>query len=55
LLDLAHGDRHEVYDRSIDLQVSRLRRKLEQDVKNSSLIRTVRIGGYMFIAEVQRG
>ena len=55
LLDLAHGHGHEVYDRSIDLQVSRLRRKLEQDVKNPSLIRTVRNGGYMFTAEVQRG
>ena len=55
LLDLAHGSSHEVYDRSIDLQVSRLRRKLEPDVKNPSLIRTVRNGGYMFTAPVERG
>jgi two-component system, OmpR family, response regulator len=55
LLDLAHGDAHDVYDRSIDLQVSRLRRKLEADVKNPSLIRTIRNGGYMFTAPVQRG
>jgi two-component system OmpR family response regulator len=55
LLDLAHGSCHEVYDRSIDLQVSRLRRKLEPDVKNPSLIRTVRNGGYMFTAPVERG
>jgi two-component system OmpR family response regulator len=55
LLDFAHGSSHEVYDRSIDLQVSRLRRKLEPDVKNPSLIRTVRNGGYMFTAPVERG
>jgi two-component system OmpR family response regulator len=55
LLDLAHGDSREVFDRSIDLQVSRLRRKLEHDVKNPSLIRTIRNGGYMFTAPVQRG
>ena len=54
LLDLAHGDSHDVFDRSIDLQVSRLRRKLEHDVKNPSLIRTIRNGGYMFTAPVQR-
>ena len=54
LLDLAHGDSREVFDRSIDLQVSRLRRKLEQDVKDPSLIRTIRNGGYMFMAPVQR-
>jgi two-component system OmpR family response regulator len=54
LLDLAHGRTHEVYDRSIDLQVSRLRRKIEVDVKNPSLIRTVRNGGYLFTATVER-
>jgi two-component system OmpR family response regulator len=34
--------------------VSRLRRKLEIDVKNPSLIRTVRNGGYIFTPSVQR-
>jgi len=55
LLDLAHGSSHEAFDRSIDLQVSRLRRKLEADVRNPSIIRTVRNGGYMFAVRVERG
>ena len=38
LLDLARGTSHSAFDRSIDVQVSRLRRKLEIDVKNPSLI-----------------
>ena len=54
LLDLARGTSHSAFDRSIDVQVSRLRRKLETDVKNPSLIRTVRNGGYIFTASVQR-
>lgn len=40
------------YDRSIDVQVSRLRRKLEDDPKNPSTIRTIRNGGYMFTLKV---
>ncbi len=40
------------YDRSIDVQVSRLRRKLEDDPKNPAIIRTVRNGGYMFTLKV---
>lgn len=55
LLDLAHGASHAAYDRSIDVQVSRLRRKLEFDTKNPSLIRTVRNGGYIFTPAVLRG
>jgi two-component system OmpR family response regulator len=39
-------------DRTIDVQVSRLRRKLEDDPKNPSIIRTVRNGGYMFTLKV---
>jgi two-component system OmpR family response regulator len=55
LLDLARGTSHAVYDRSIDVQVSRLRRKLEHDAKSPSIIRTVRNGGYMFTPAVHRG
>ena len=54
LIDLARGASHDVYDRSIDLQVSRLRRKLELDARNPVLIRTVRNGGYMFTPAVER-
>jgi two-component system OmpR family response regulator len=55
LLDLARGFSHAAYDRSIDVQVSRLRHKLEDDPKNPSIIRTVRNGGYIFAPEVIRG
>lgn len=55
LLDLARGISHDAYDRSIDVQVSRLRRKLESDVKSPSVIRTVRNGGYIFTPAVLRG
>jgi two-component system OmpR family response regulator len=55
LIDLARGSAHVAYDRSIDVQVSRLRYKLEDDPKNPSLIRTVRNGGYIFEVEVTRG
>jgi two-component system, OmpR family, response regulator len=55
LLDLARGISHAAYDRSIDVQVSRLRRKLERDTKDPSIIRTVRNGGYIFTPMVHRG
>jgi two-component system, OmpR family, response regulator len=54
LIDLARGAAHVAYDRSIDVQVSRLRYKLEQDPKTPTLIRTVRNGGYIFESEVTR-
>ena len=55
LLDFARGMSHAAYDRSIDVQVSRLRHKLEDDPKNPSVIRTVRNGGYIFTPAVTRG
>lgn len=55
LLDFARGRSHDAYDRSIDVQVSRLRHKLEDDPKNPSLIRTVRSEGYIFTQMVKRG
>jgi two-component system OmpR family response regulator len=55
LLDLSRGASHAAYDRSIDVQVSRLRYKLEADHKSPSLIRTVRNGGYLFEPKVTRG
>ncbi|ANQ43020.1 DNA-binding response regulator [Gluconobacter oxydans] len=54
LMDLARGSMHAAYDRSIDVQVSRLRHKLEDDPKNPALIRTVRNGGYIFSETVKR-
>ncbi len=54
LLDLARGRAAIPYDRSVDVQVSRLRRKLEADPKEPALIKTVRSGGYIFTASVSR-
>ncbi len=53
LLDLARGRDAQPFDRSIDVQVSRLRRKIEPDAKQPTLIKTVRSGGYMFAPEVK--
>ena len=55
LLDMARGRAAIPFDRSIDVQVGRLRKKIELDPKNPALIKTVRGGGYMFTAEVVRG
>jgi two-component system OmpR family response regulator len=55
LIDFARGSGHVAFDRSIDVQVSRIRHKLEPDPKAPSLIRTVRNGGYIFSADVTRG
>ncbi len=52
LLDLARGRSAAPFDRSIDIQVMRLRRKIESDPKEPRLIKTVRGGGYVFAAEV---
>ena len=54
LLDFARGRQAIPFDRSIDIQVSRLRRKLGDDAKDPQLIKTVRGGGYLFTPEVTR-
>lgn len=51
LIELTGGDGGVSYDRSIDILVSRLRRKMEDDPKSPKLIQTVRSGGYQFIPE----
>lgn len=51
LLDLTQGREAEMFDRSVDNQVSRLRRKIEQDSSNPVLIKTVWGGGYRFTPE----
>ncbi len=52
LLDLTHGRAEAPFDRSIDMQISRLRRKMDVDDDSNDLIKTVRGGGYMLTAEV---
>ncbi len=52
LLDLTAGRSLEPFERSIDNQVSRLRKKIEPDPKNPTLVKTVWGGGYVFAATV---
>lgn len=55
LLDFARGRENEAYDRVIDVQISRLRRKLDGATRtHEALIRTVRNEGYMFTPKVSR-
>ena len=54
LLDLVQGREAQLFDRAVDNQVSRLRRKIEVDSRNPELIQTVRGGGYCLAADVQR-
>ena len=53
LLDLSRLHNAEVYDRSVDVQVGRLRRKIERDPKVPALIVTERNAGYVFKAVVE--
>jgi DNA-binding response OmpR family regulator len=53
LLDLARHREAGPFDRTIDVQVGRLRRKLEEDSRTPSLIKTVRGGGYIFTPAVE--
>jgi two-component system OmpR family response regulator len=55
LLNYARGADTDAYDRAIDVQISRLRRKLATDQAPVELIRTVRSEGYMFVPAVTRG
>lgn len=52
LLDLTRGRQAEPFDRTIDVQVGRLRKKIETDSKDPKIIITVRGGGYQFTANI---
>ena len=54
LLDLTRGREGGPFDRAIDNQVSRLRRKIEADPKDPQHIKTIWGGGYRFSTEVKR-
>jgi two-component system OmpR family response regulator len=54
LLDFARGPDSDAFDRAIDVQISRLRRKLDDGGNGQDLIRTIRNEGYMFTAKVRR-
>ena len=54
LLDLTKGREAQLFDRSVDNQISRLRRKIERDPKNPKIIVTEWGGGYHFTAALER-
>ncbi|PFG65066.1 winged helix family two component transcriptional regulator [Thioclava sp. ES.031] len=53
LLDITSGRTADVFDRTIDNQVSRLRRKIEADPAHPQIIQTIRAGGYSLAADVR--
>ena len=53
LLDMVQGREAHLFDRAVDNQISRLRRKIEADSRNPQLIQTVWGGGYMLAADVR--
>ena len=54
LLDMVQGREAHLFDRAVDNQVSRLRRKIESAMREPKLIQTVRGGGYVLAADVRR-
>lgn len=54
LLDMARGREAAPFDRAMDVQVSRLRRKIEDDPAQPARIVTIRGGGYQFMAKVMQ-
>jgi len=53
LLDLTQGRVAGSFERSIDVLVSRIRRKIESDPQDATMIKTVRSSGYMFTPQVE--
>ncbi|QIK79165.1 response regulator [Sphingomonas piscis] len=49
LLDLAHSKEPDVFDRSVDTRIVRLRQKVEKDPRRPQALKTVRGAGYMFV------
>ncbi|TCP91238.1 DNA-binding response OmpR family regulator [Cricetibacter osteomyelitidis] len=54
LLELTHNENFEIFDRTIDVLIMRLRKKIEPNAKNPSFIQTVRGTGYLFDASVEQ-
>lgn len=53
LLEWTHGGLAGPVERSVDVHVSRIRQKIEPDPRDPTLIKTVRLGGYIFTPEVE--
>ena len=54
LMDLTLGREATPFDRSIDVQISRLRNRLNDDAREPRIIKTVRNEGYILAAQVER-
>jgi len=54
LMDFTRGRSWEAFDRTIDAQVARLRKKIEPDPKNPTLVKSVRGVGYVFTGKIDR-
>ncbi len=54
LLDFTHANDTPAFGRSVDINVGRVRKKIESDPQNPKFIITIRNGGYMFSAKVMR-
>jgi DNA-binding response OmpR family regulator len=54
LMDLTRGRTRDAFDRTIDAQVARLRKKIEIDPKNPALVKSVRGVGYVFTGKIDR-
>jgi two-component system phosphate regulon response regulator OmpR len=54
LMDLTRGRNWRAFDRTIDAQVARLRKKIEADPKNPMLVKSIRNVGYVFTGKVDR-
>ena len=54
LLDFAQGREGGPFERSVDMQVGRLRRRLRDDAKEPRIIKTVRSAGYVLAAAVKK-
>ena len=54
LMEFTRGRSWEVFDRTIDAQIARLRKKIESDPKNPTIVKSVRGVGYVFTGRVDR-
>ena len=54
LFEILKTDNYDSFDRAIDIQVARIRKKLGDDARNPSIIKTVRKVGYKFVAATEK-
>ncbi|MCP1851304.1 DNA-binding response OmpR family regulator [Bradyrhizobium sp. USDA 4501] len=54
MIEQAFGGLIASVERSVDVHISRIRQKIEPDPKDRSMIKTVRLGGYLFTPAVEQ-